>query len=129
MPETLVVFYQEKDGTVPVLEWLEELRRRGKRKVVAKCQERIQRLAALGFELRRPLADFLRDGIYELRIRQGRVNYRILYFFHADETAVLAHGLTKEGQVPNADIERALRRKEAFEKEPESHSFTDEGRD
>jgi hypothetical protein len=24
------------------------------------------------------LADFLRDGIYELRIRRGRVNYRIL---------------------------------------------------
>jgi len=32
---------------------------------------------------------FLKDGIYELRVRKGRVNYRTLYFFHGRNLAVL----------------------------------------
>ena len=53
----------------------------------------------------------MRDGIYELRARSGNINYRLLYFFHGQNVAVLAHGLTKEAEVPTADIERALERK------------------
>ena len=37
----------------------------------------------LGYELRRPEADLLRDGIYELRVSINHVQYRILYSFHA----------------------------------------------
>ena len=84
---------------------------------------RVQRLAEMGHELRRPEADFLRDGIYELRARRGRVNYRILYFFHGKAVATLACGLSKEAKVPDAEIERALRRKVAFEKDPGSHTY------
>lgn len=65
------------------------------RRGFAKCIVRIQRLAQLGHELRRPEADLLRDEIYELRAKHGHVQYRILYFFHGRETAVLAHALTK----------------------------------
>jgi phage-related protein len=83
-------------------------------------------LSELGHELRRPLADILRDGIYELRIRKGRVNYRILYFFHGRNLAILGHALTKEDKVPKADIERAIRRKKAFEENPAQHSYSEE---
>ena len=48
----------------------------------ANCRARIELLADLGHELRRPAADYLRDGIYELRAKQGHVQYRLLYFFH-----------------------------------------------
>ncbi|MGO9257708.1 MAG: type II toxin-antitoxin system RelE/ParE family toxin [Bryobacteraceae bacterium] len=34
----------------------------------------------MGRELRRPEADFLRDGIYELRVSLRGVHFRILYF-------------------------------------------------
>lgn len=64
----------------------------------------------------------MRDGIYELRVKSGRVNYRILYFFHRTAAAVLGHALTKEGKVPDADIERAIRRKARFEANPEAHT-------
>ena len=47
---------------------------------------RLDRLRELGHELRRPEADFLRDGIYELRTASRGVNYRVLYFFHSWET-------------------------------------------
>ena len=64
MSKTKVVFYREEDGTVPVLDWLDGL----PDKVKAKCRVRIERLKGLGHELRRPEADYLRDGIYELRV-------------------------------------------------------------
>ncbi len=53
MPKTKVVFYQEDDGSVPVLEWLDTL----SQKVQDKCFVKIERLAELGCELRRPEAD------------------------------------------------------------------------
>jgi len=65
-------------------------------KVQTKCTERIDRLGELGHELRRPEADFLRDGIYELRASYQGVHYRILYFFAGKAVVVASHGLTKE---------------------------------
>ncbi len=59
------------------------------------------RSSGSGHELRRPLADFLRDGIHELRVRKGRVNYRILYFFHGRNLPILGHALTKEEADPS----------------------------
>ena len=121
-----VVFYQEDGRDVPVLDWLKELRRSDQR-VYEICVAAIERLAEFGHELRRPLADFLRDGIYESRIRKGRVNYRILYFFHGRNLAILGHALTKEDKVPKTDIERAVRRKKAFEADPAAHSYSEDG--
>ena len=77
LPKTEVVFFASTPGVAPLLEWLDQL----PTKVQDKCLVRIERLAELGYELRRPEADLLRDGIYELRVRYGTVNYRILYFW------------------------------------------------
>ncbi len=120
MPKTEVIFYQEEDGRAPALLWLQDLRR-GEQRAYAKCVVRIRELAQCGHELRRPAADLLRDGIYELRARAGRVQYRLLYFFHGRTAAILAHGLTKEGEVPEAEIKRALTRKRRFDQSPERH--------
>ena len=87
---------------------------------------RIERLAELGHELRRPEADLLRNKIYELRVRLQGQNYRILYFFHGATAAVLAHGLVKERTVPPADIERAIERRRRFEADPETHTYVGE---
>jgi len=119
VPKTQVVFYCEADGMVPVLEWFDGL----PAKAQDKCRVRIQRLSELGHELRRPEADLLRDGIYELRVRLQHVNYRILYFFHGRAAAVLAHALTKEDRVPGAAVETALARKLRYEQEPNLHTF------
>ena len=78
MPQTDVVLFAEPDGSCPLLEWMDKL----PSKVQDKCMVKIERLKELGHELRRPEADYLRDDVYELRVRRGRVNYRMLYFFH-----------------------------------------------
>ena len=95
MPETQVVFYQEEDGEVPVLEWLKKLLKQD-RKGYANCVARISQLASSGHELRRPAADYLRDDIYELRAKHVRVQYRILYFFHGQNVAILTPSLKKK---------------------------------
>lgn len=125
MPETLIYFYEESEGVVPVLDWLTELKKRNK-KAFAKCAAAIERLADFGFELRRPHADILRDGIYELRVRHERTNYRILYFFHGQNIGILAQGLVKESLVPDIDIERAIERRRKLEQDPEHHTFQGE---
>jgi len=123
MPETQVVFYQETDGEVPVLEWLTQLVKQN-HKGYANCVARIGQLAANGYDLRRPAADYLTDGIYELRAKHIRVQYRILYFFSGQNVAILAHAITKEEEaVPAIDLERALRRKRLFEENPEAHTY------
>lgn len=121
MARTVVYFYKESDEKgAPVRAWLEDLRRTDRR-AFAKCAARIRRLEHEGHALRRPEADILRDGIYELRVRSGRVNYRVLYFFHGRNVALLAHGLTKERGVPHVDIERAPLRKRRYDADPAAH--------
>ena len=125
MPSIPVAFYQEQEGDAPVVEWLRELNATNS-KAFDKCRAAIARLALLGHELRRPEADYLRDGIYELRVRLGSVNFRLLYFFHGQTASVIAHGLTKEDVVPAADIKRAIIRKAAFAANPTAHTFKGE---
>jgi Phage derived protein Gp49-like (DUF891) len=88
MPRTEVVFYREDDGTVPVLDWLGGFSHKAR----LKCLVRIERLRELGYDLRRPEADLLRDGIYELRVSLNHVQYRILYAFHTEPHADRSDG-------------------------------------
>src|ERR1017187_7717698 len=125
MPRTHVAFYQEADGEAPVMNWLRELLRTNER-AWSNCRARIELLAQSGHELRRPAADYLRDGIYELRAKQGHVQYRLLYFFHGRQIAVLAHSLTKEDTIPGADIECTIKRKQLFEANPKEHTYESE---
>lgn len=69
----------------------------------------------MGHELRRPEADFLRDGIYELRASYQGVHYRMLYFFRGKAVVVVSHGLTKEREVPSREIGPAVERKKRVE--------------
>jgi hypothetical protein len=122
MPKTGIVFYQEENGSCPVLTWLKEI----PPKAQAKCRVKIERLAEMGHELRRPEADLLRDKIYELRATLHGVHYRMLYFFHGNTAAVLASGIVKEDRVPPVEIDRAIARKKNFEVNPTKHTYAKE---
>ncbi len=122
MPSTEVYFYKEDDGRVPVLDWIMGLRESNER-AAKKCFGLIKLLRDFGSELRRPRADFLRDGVYELRTEVGNVNYRILYGFVGKDVAILACGLTKEKFVPDQEIDRAATRIKRYKKNPVQHRF------
>ncbi len=59
-----VVFFCEEDGFCPLIAFLDTI----PKKAITKCYVRLERLQEHGNNLRRPDADYLRDGIYELRI-------------------------------------------------------------
>jgi phage-related protein len=123
LAQTEVFFFREpEDGSIPLLEWLSEM----PVKVQAKCTERIDRLGELGNELRRPEADFLREGIYELRASYQGIHYRLLYFFTGRAVVVVSHGLTKEREVPPKEIARALERKKKVEADFKKFTFKPE---
>lgn len=122
MPQTEIRFYQEEDGRVPVLEWMLALRWKN-RNAFLQCVLRIRRLRSFGYELRRPITDSLRNGIRELRVRQGRTQVRILYFFYGRDVVVLAHALVKREWIDPADIDRALARKHVYETSPDTHTW------
>ena len=114
-----LVYYQDDDATVPMVEWLDHL----PSKAVQKCLVRLSRLEELGHELRRPEADYLREGVYELRASYQGVHYRMLYFFHGRLAVVVSHGITKEQAVPAREIDLALKRKQRFDMNPKLHTF------
>lgn len=118
MPKTKVVYYREDDGRVPLLDWFNGL----PAKAQDKCRVRIEWLEKCGHELRRPVADYLRDGIHELRVGLGGIHYRMIHFFHGNVAAVLSHGLIKEQIVPPKEIDRAVERKKKFESDPKRHT-------
>ena len=77
MPEIGVVFFAESASESPLLEWLDGL----PAKAQDKCIVKIERLAHLGHELRRPEGDYLRDGIFELRASLDKYNTGCCIFF------------------------------------------------
>lgn len=113
------MLFREGDGSCPFLEWFGKLPARAQ----DKCFLRLERLREMGHELRRPEADFLRDGIYELRVSLQGVQYRLLYFFHRTEAAVVSHGIVKDRAVPPKEIERAMERKKRFAADPRKHTY------
>ena len=119
MPEIEVLIFAESDGSSPFLIWLDKQ----SPKVQDKCIVFVERLEEYGYELRRPQADYLGDGIYELRIKRQNANYRILYFFH-ENRAVISHGFMKQqDKVPEKEIEIAIKNKAKFLANPEKHTY------
>lgn len=121
MPATTIQLFRDDDGSVPFLEWLEEIEQQN-RKVYEKCRSYLQRLADFGHELRRPTADLLRDGVYELRLAYLGVNYRILYGFVGKDLVLVSHGITKEKKVPAKEIDLACIRLKKFGTNPKKYA-------
>jgi len=72
-------------------------------------------LNTVGIGLRRPQGDYLRDGIYELRITLSGNKIRTLYFFCYETYIILTHTFIKTtDKVPDKEINKALKYKEHF---------------
>jgi len=99
-----VYYFVDKDGTRPVKEFIDSLTQKEQAKVYAYITE----LKKQGNNLRRPMADYLGDGIYELRLKDNR----IFYFFYLRERAVLIHAIKKHvKRIPENDLRLCIKRK------------------
>jgi hypothetical protein len=100
-----IEYYEKSNGSCPVFEFIENLLAEDQVRVIRK----IELLAELGLDLRRPHTDTLRDNIRELRIRTHHGQHRILHFIFHRNTAVLLDGLTKKsGPVSDTAIDKSI---------------------
>jgi len=99
-----VIFYRSASGRCPIEEFVEDLPIEDAREVVAS----IAALGELGNAARRPLADYIEDGIYELRARRLRKQFRVLYTFAGRDTILLLTGFVKKTKaVPPQRLQKA----------------------
>ena len=99
-----VYYFVDKDGAKPVKEFINSLSDKEQAKVYAYIIE----LKKQGNNLRRPMADYLKDGIYELRPKDNR----IFYFFYLRDRAVLIHAIKKHvNKIIESDLRLCLKRK------------------
>lgn len=96
-----VVFYKNKKGNIPVKEWIENLNKKTKTKIY----RNIQLLEEMGINLKEPFVKHLKSKLYELRIKDEKGIYRIIYFSYTNRQFVLLHGFVKKTQkTPNNEI-------------------------
>ena len=103
-----IYYFIDERGDNPVKEFIKSLSIDERAKVFAYISE----LKRQGNNLRRPLADYLGHGIYELRPKANR----IFYFFFLKDNAVLVHAIRKKAdKIPPKDLEVCIKRKSFVE--------------
>lgn len=108
-----IEFYDKEDGNCPVEDYLETL----EPKLKAKTLRTIDLLETNGISLRAPYSKHIKDGIFELRTKQGSDITRVLYFFYFGNKAILTNGFTKKNQkLPKSELSLAAKYKSDYER-------------
>ena len=106
-----ILFYWNERGDSPVCDFLDSLPVKARAKIAAW----IGLLEKEGPSLKRPYADKLKDKLYELRVRLGPDNVRIIYFFYLKDRIILLHAFRKKDwKVDQRDIEVSENRMSDF---------------
>lgn len=107
-----VEFFKRNDGSYPVLEFIESQQRKDQDKIYSWLVQ----LEELGNRLRRPHADYLTEGIYELRVHRRNIQYRILYFFDHKKIILTNAFIKKSDKVDPKEIDKAVKYKLEYHK-------------
>ena len=111
MTEYIIEFYGTKDGFEPAREFIESL----DTKMLAKIIRIIELLERNGPTVRLPYSEFLRDGIFEIRAKQGTDIVRVFYFFTFGRKIILTNGFIKKTQkTPKKEINKAIELKNDY---------------
>jgi phage-related protein len=113
-----IVFYRKESGRSPIEDFISRLNDHEKIEIAS----HLDALRQLGHKARRPLVDFLEDGIYELRIRIKKKQIRVLYFFfHRDKIVVTDAFVKKSKKSYSKEIKKTKRFREDFIRRYESN--------
>ena len=103
-----IYYFVDERGHKPVEEFIRTLPTKERAKIFAYIVE----LKNKGHNLRRPIADYIGGGIYEIRPKSNR----IFYFFFLKHSAVLVHAIRKKtDKIPEKDLKLCLKRKARVE--------------
>src|SRR3989338_6432014 len=99
-----IYYFIDEQGHNPVKDFIDSLPVKERAKIFAYIVE----LKNQGHNLRRPMAGYLGNGIYELRPKSNR----IFYFFFLKDNAVLVHAaMKKTNKIPDEDLNLCAKRK------------------
>src|SRR5713101_3396756 len=93
--EFSIEFYVSRSGTVPVQEFLEELKQTDPGDHAAVLRG-LAKLRNRQYH-REPLSKALGDGLFELR-HVGKLNTRIIWFFMEQRRIIAVHAIRNKGQ-------------------------------
>ena len=99
-----IYYFVDERGNKPIEEFIRALPKKERARVFAYIVE----LKKQGNNLRRPMAENLGNGIYELRPKDNR----IFYFFYLRDNAVLVHAIKKyTKRIREGDLRLCIKRK------------------
>ena len=101
----IVEFYKKSNNRCPTEDFWNDLLKAE----ILFVERAIDRLSEFGNNLRRPHADYLRDDIYELRVRTNQNQVRMFYFFFDGAKIIITHGYKKKtSAVKDSEIRKAI---------------------
>ena len=107
-----VEFYEQENGKIPMVEFLNSLDINMKSKVI----HTISLLQDYGNELREPYTKYIKDGIFEFRVKQGSNITRSFYFFITGKKIIMTNGFVKKtSKTPQNEFEKAKKYKKSYE--------------
>lgn len=103
------MIYEDKNGKKPFVKYMDRLDKRSQ----AQVYRRISAIQTHGIKVSSEnewVKSLKGSELFEIRVRVGNNQERILCFHKSHEFYVITHGFTKKTQqTPTAEIERALR--------------------
>ena len=110
-----VNYYTQSNGIQPVKEWINTL----DLKLQLKIFRAFELLEQFNINLKAPYVKPLGDKLYELRIKDSKGIYRIIYFSYTNRQFIILNGFVKKtSKTPPNEIELAkIRMKEVLENE------------
>lgn len=109
-----IEFFKLDSGNVPFFKFLDSLSKIERTEVLAFIEE--LRVVKSNNELvPNKLSKYLRDGIFELRVKHQTRITRSLYFFMRDKKMIFTNEFNKKNEkTPNEEIEKALKYKNLY---------------
>ena len=102
-----IKFYKTSNDKSPVRDWIVDLDIKTKAKVL----KNIEMLKEFNINLKAPYVKPLEDKLYELRTKDTKGIYRIIYFAYTNQTFYLLNAFIKKTQTtPRKEIELAKSR-------------------
>ena len=109
-----VIYFTDKKGKKPVKEWIETLEERARSKLF----RNLVLLEQLGLGIREPYVRHLGEKLYEVRAKDHKGIYRVIYFASRGKKFVLLHGFVKKTEkTPRKELALAKERMKEIEDE------------
>jgi phage-related protein len=109
-------FFRTEQGREPVREWLKSLPLEAKKEIGSDI-ERVQ----WQWPVSKPLVDGLGGGLYEVRTKVERVQYRVLFGI-VEGTMVLLHGFVKKARTERDEVAGGRGRLKAVKEQARAHT-------